>query len=247
MTSSLSPLSGALRVLSAAALIGAGASFATPSFAAGSGINLAVHKVSASQNRDKSRDRGSRSRDRDRSERSDSRSSRDRDRSSRSRGSHDHDSRSRSRSDHRSHSSRSSRSLTTHSRPSYSSRGYSSRSSRSYVPYRGYSSSRYSSPWSSSRSRSGYHRTNYKSGLGISFSFGSPGYSRYRWSPSRYSNYQPAFGPYSHYTRQTTCRPILVQARHHGHYETVEVTQCSNPWDGTYIIQGSERVVNCLY
>lgn len=105
------------------------------------------------------------------------------------------------------------------------------------------------SPWSNhggwgNRNR---HRNNYTSRVGISFNFGNDGYSRRRWSRSPHAFYNSSYGSYNTYSNQTYCERVLVQARHHGHYETVSVKQCSNPWDGTYIIQGSERVVNCLY
>jgi hypothetical protein len=39
----------------------------------------------------------------------------------------------------------------------------------------------------------------------------------------------------------------LVEANHHGHIELISVKECYNPWDGYYIIQGSERIVDCPY
>jgi len=105
----------------------------------------------------------------------------------------------------------------------------------------------FQSPWSNTWGWNNRHRSHYKSGLGISFVFGNDGYSRRRWSRSPHAFYNSSYGSYNTYTNQTYCERVLVQARHHGHYETVSVKQCSNPWDGTYIIQGSERVVNCLY
>jgi len=258
MTKLSSPLRGALRVLSATAILGTAGVTAMPAYA--SGFSDALHSVIKAQSRDdrsrdRSRERDTRSRDRNRDRNT---RNRDRDRS------HDH-SRDRNRShDHRSDRNR--RNRNSYNRSSRDNRSYGRISNRhdsrnrtrnrhsvysyrhrdSYNAPRGWNSARYSSPWSSYTGRHKY-RTNYRSGLGISFSFGSPGYSRYRWAPSRHSFYQPSFGSYSHYTRRTTCRPILVDAYHHGHIETVEVTQCSNPWDGTYIIQGSERIVNCFY
>lgn len=109
--------------------------------------------------------------------------------------------------------------------------------------------SRHYSPWSNHGGwgTSNRHRSNYTSHVGISFNFGNDGYSRRRWSSSPHAFYNSNYGSYSTYSNQTYCERVLVQARHHGHYETVSVKQCSNPWDGTYIIQGSERVVNCLY
>lgn len=87
----------------------------------------------------------------------------------------------------------------------------------------------------------------YRSSVGISFNFGSPGYSRYRWSPSAYSFYRPTYGSYGHYQTSTTCRRVTVEGWHHGHRELVSVKQCSNPWDGTYIVQGSERAIDCRW
>jgi len=39
----------------------------------------------------------------------------------------------------------------------------------------------------------------------------------------------------------------LVEANHHGHTELISVKECYNPWDGYYIIQGSERIEDCPY
>lgn len=257
MTLSLSPLRGALRVFSIAAIAGAAGITALPAQAAGNSIHDALKEaVRQSANRDGRKqptrisdsrrpDSRSDSRRSDRGDRSRSRDSRS-DRSDRSR----HSSRDRDRHDRHDSHSRHSSSRYTSGRHDSRYTGYRSSSHRSPYShsrsnrYTSYRPSYYSSPY---RSSSNYHRTNYRSGLGISFSFGTPGYSSQRWAPSRYSFYQPAYGGYSAYSSQTTCRPVRVQALHHGHYETVEVTQCSNPWDGTYIIQGSERIVNCLY
>ncbi len=100
------------------------------------------------------------------------------------------------------------------------------------------------------RGSNGYHgyrgyRTNYRSGLGISFHFGTPGYSNYRWVSSPYSGYRSSYGSYSRYRSQTYCQRVTVEGWHHGHRELVSVKQCSNPWDGTYIVQGSERLLGC--
>lgn len=86
--------------------------------------------------------------------------------------------------------------------------------------------------------------SSYRSSFGISFNFGSPGYSRYRWSPSAYSLYRPSYGSYGSYQTRTSCRRVTLDGWYHGHRELISVEQCSNPWDGTYIIQGSERVAN---
>ncbi len=96
------------------------------------------------------------------------------------------------------------------------------------------------------RQHNGYY-TPYRSNVGISFNFGTPGYSRYRWSQNPYSFYRPTYGSYGYYQTSTTCRRVTVEAWHHGHSELVSVKQCSNPWDGTYIVQGSERVINCRW
>mgnify|MGYP000376966440 CR=1 FL=1 len=87
------------------------------------------------------------------------------------------------------------------------------------------------------------YRTNYRSGLGISFSFGTPGYSRYRWASSPYFGYRSAYGSYGYYRSRTYCQRVVLEAWRYGRPELVSVKQCSNPWDGTYIVQGSERLV----
>jgi hypothetical protein len=109
-----------------------------------------------------------------------------------------------------------------------------SRRSHNYRPNR-------NTGWSNSHN--GY-RTNYRSSLGISFNFGQPGYSRYRWAPSRYSYYQPGYMSYSNYQSSTYCDRVLVDGFYNGYPELISVLQCSNPYDGTYIIQGSEQLVN---
>ena len=242
MTKSFSPLRGALRVLSASALIGTAGMMAAPAYAAGSGFSDSVRAVVEAGSRgdrfrdgDRSRNRDTRSRDRNR----------DRDTRSRDRNRDRSHSRDRNRHDSRSHS-RNRNYYSNRSHRNTRDRGWTTRHRNSYNAPTGWNSARYSSPWSTFTGRHKY-RTNYRSGLGISFSFGSPGYSRYRWAPTRHSFYRPSFGSYSHYTRRTTCRPILLDAMHYGRYVTVEVTECSNPWDGTYIIQGSERIVSRRY
>ena len=89
------------------------------------------------------------------------------------------------------------------------------------------------------------YQTSYRSSLGISFFFGQPGYSRYRWAPSRYSYFQPGYMSFANYQAITQCQRIIVDGFHHGHAEQVSVLQCSNPYDGTYIVQGSEQVEQC--
>jgi hypothetical protein len=105
------------------------------------------------------------------------------------------------------------------------------RSNHSYRPY-------------SHRGHRGY-RTNYRSSLGINFFFGNPGYSRYRWAPSRYHFYTPGYYSYASYRTRTTCERVLVDALHHGHEELISVEQCYNPRDGYFFIQGTERVEDC--
>ncbi|GEM_PF-5177112 len=125
-------------------------------------------------------------------------------------------------------------------------RGYSY--NRNYRPYRsvhynrGYNN-RYNNGYINGR---GY-RTPYRSNLGISFHLGTPGYSRYRWARNANAFYTPAYGSYKTYSGATTCRRVTREAYHHGHRELVSVKECSNPWSGTYIVQGSERVINCRY
>jgi|GEM_PF-2260053 len=94
--------------------------------------------------------------------------------------------------------------------------------------------------------RNGY-RTNYRSSLGINFVFGNPGYSSYRWASTPYSFYQPGNWSYSNYYNSVSCQRINVMANHHGHSELISVNQCYNPIDGYYIIQGSERIIDCPY
>ena len=97
-----------------------------------------------------------------------------------------------------------------------------------------------------SRRGNGYrqngYRSNYRSGLGISFSFGSPGYSSYRWAPSNYGFYRPGRISYASYTAGTQCDRVVVDGFQYGTIRPVSVTQCYNPWDGYYIVQGSERI-----
>ena len=91
------------------------------------------------------------------------------------------------------------------------------------------------------------YRTNYRSRIGINFVFGTPGYSRYRWAPSRYAFYRPGYWSYSSYTAQTHCERVVVEANHHGHRELISVVECHNPYDGTYLVQGSEQLIECTY
>ena len=86
-------------------------------------------------------------------------------------------------------------------------------------------------------------RTNYRSSLGISFGFGTPGFSSYRWAPTAYSFYRPSFGSFGYYQRSTVCHRIIVDGWYQGYRAPISVRQCSNPWVGSYIVQGSERLV----
>ena len=112
---------------------------------------------------------------------------------------------------------------------------------------------RYYTPWRRHRHHSHRHYRNnryfnpYRSNLGISFHIGSTDYSRYRWAPSLYSFYTPTYGSYGYYQSQTHCRRIKTEAWHHGHRELVSVKVCSNPWDGEYVVQGSERIIDCRF
>lgn len=103
------------------------------------------------------------------------------------------------------------------------------------------------------RRRHGYstrhrgYQSNYRSRLGINFFFGTPGYSRYRWASSPYAFYRPSYTSYSAYRTRTSCERILVEANYRGHIELISVKECYNPWDGYYIIEGSERFVGNEY
>jgi len=87
----------------------------------------------------------------------------------------------------------------------------------------------------------GFH-SNYRSGLGINFSFGSPGFSSYRWAPSSYAFYRPGLVSYASYRNRTRCERVIVDGFQYGTLRPVSIKQCYNPWDGYYIIQGSERI-----
>lgn len=91
------------------------------------------------------------------------------------------------------------------------------------------------------------NRPRYRSNLGISFIFGNAGHSRHRWAASPFAFYSSGYGSYNHYTRNTFCQRVIVEGFHHGRLTPISVKQCSNPWDGTYIIQGSERLVHGYY
>ena len=223
------------RAVMAAALGGAILAVSSPAMAKASSPTPAGFKKQVIESGKRSRPSTTRGTDSHR-DRNDSRNS------DRSRGHSNHnDSRDSSRGrettrDHSRHNdSRNSR------RHSYSnSRNRNSRGSY----YRNTRHSNYSPWWGFGSSNRGY-RNNYRSSIGISFLFGNDGYSRHRWSPSAHNFYRSSYGAFHTYANQTYCERVLVQARHNGHYETVSVKQCSNPWDGTYIIQGSERLVHC--
>ncbi len=126
---------------------------------------------------------------------------------------------------------------------------YDDRRDRRWDRYHDYRSRHYT-PYNRYRYHTNYtnrHYTPYRSRIGISFSFGNSNYSRYRWAPSNYSFYQPTYGSYGYYQSRTHCRRVTTEGWHHGHRELVSVQLCSNPWDGEYIVQGSERVINCPF
>ena len=85
--------------------------------------------------------------------------------------------------------------------------------------------------------------TPYRSSIGINFGFGTPGFSQYRWARSPYSLYQSSYGSYGAYQSRTVCHRVTLQGWHRGHRVPISVKQCSNPWDGSYIVQGSERLL----
>lgn len=84
----------------------------------------------------------------------------------------------------------------------------------------------------------------YRSSIGINFNFGSSGLSRYRWSPSAYGFYSPSYGSYRSYQARTTCDRVTLDGYHYGRPALISVKECYNPWDGSYIVQGSERVID---
>ena len=119
-------------------------------------------------------------------------------------------------------------------------RGY--HRNRSYNRNRGYHRNRGYSARNISHNRRGF-RSHYRPRNGISFSFGSPGYSAFRWAPAAHSFYRPSYGSYGYYQRRTVCQRVIVDGWHHGYRTPISVKQCSNPWNGSYIVQGSERLV----
>lgn len=242
MTSSSSPLRGALRVLSATAIVAAAGFAAAPAYAADASVKTAAFKVSADATSEPRNRRSSKSRNRN--TRSDARTSRnDRNRSNERTRSQNSQNRNVRRNEIRKDNRQIRRQETRQDNRNL--RRVVNRSLNSYYAPR-HSYARNSNPWSRHTGRNKF-RSNYRSGLGISFSFGSPGYSRYRWAPSRHSFYRASYGSHSYYTRNTTCRQVLLDSQWNGRIRTVEVTECSNPWDGTYIVQGSERFVGQHY
>lgn len=153
--------------------------------------------------------------------------------------------------DNRRHHPRANRSR--HSNRHYNSRHRSR--SHNYNRYRNrhngrYNSNRHTRPrysYSNWRGPRSYGRSNYRSGLGISFSFGTPGYSRYRWAPTAYSFYQPSYTSYNSYQSSTQCRRVELDGWHNGHAERVSVLQCTNPWNGSYIVEGTEHLIDCRF
>lgn len=162
---------------------------------------------------------------------------------------HSHDNnRSRNQTRSRDHHRSNNRNARRHSNHNYRS-NYRHRDRRSNRHNRYYSSRHYNAPYRyvpPRRIRNVTYRP-YRSHLGISFNFGSPRYSGYRWAPAAYSFYKPSYGSYSWYQTQTHCRRVTREAWHHGHRELISVKECSNPYSGTYIVQGSERLIDCRY
>lgn len=97
------------------------------------------------------------------------------------------------------------------------------------------------------RSYTRRHYAPYRSNIGISFSFGNAGYSPYRWATSPYSLYRPGRMSYASYSGATRCHRVILDGWYHGRPAPVSVKQCYNPFDGSYIIQGSERLVRRGY
>ena len=87
----------------------------------------------------------------------------------------------------------------------------------------------------------------YRSNIGISFSFGNAGYSPYRWAKSPYSLYRPGRLSYASYSGATRCNRVILDGWHRGRIAPISVQQCYNPYDGSYIIQGTERLVRPGY
>lgn len=91
------------------------------------------------------------------------------------------------------------------------------------------------------------YRPAYTRSTGIPFVFGNTGARSYRWAPTRYHFYRPGSISYSIYVSNTRCQRMLVSGYHYGHQEMVSVIQCYNPYDGHYLLEGSEQVRYCDY
>ena len=103
---------------------------------------------------------------------------------------------------------------------------------------RGYHAPRYNRRHCTNRNRSPY-----RSSLGITLNFGSGLHNPYRWAPAAYSYYRPTLGSYHAYQNQTRCERVIVKGWRYSHRQRISVKQCSNPWDGVWYVQGSERLV----
>lgn len=135
-------------------------------------------------------------------------------------------------------------------------RGYSTRNGRSYNNgYRAGTRTAYRNVgvngFGNLRRGAGFRQAGfyspYRSNLGISFSFGSPGYSSYRWARSPYAFYRPGRLSYASYSAGTRCQRVIVDGFQYGTLRPISVKQCYNPWDGYYIIQGSERIARNVW
>lgn len=91
------------------------------------------------------------------------------------------------------------------------------------------------------------YSNNYRSHLGINFIFGNSGLSNYRWSRSRHDLYRPRYGSFHRYKARTHCQRIIVEANRFGYRVPVSVLECHNPWNGYYIVQGSEQRLHDYY
>ncbi len=133
----------------------------------------------------------------------------------------------------------------------YGNRGYGSRNGfyRSSFGNNSFGNSSFgSNSWGNYRRGRGYRHNGYsspyRSNVGISFSFGSPGYSSYRWASARDAFYRPGRMSRASYSAGTQCERVTVDGFQYGTMRPVTVTQCYNPWDGYYILQGSERIAH---
>ncbi len=69
----------------------------------------------------------------------------------------------------------------------------------------------------------------YRSALGISFNFGSPRYSGYRWGSSPFGFYNSSFGSFNRYKSSTYCHRVNRIGYHRGFEKLISVIECSNP------------------